>query len=202
MSRTLRADKTLTVQELKRESGIPSADFILHLLEMEPRILLPTLGAHNSLDQSYVPTKEHLYIPYRLPTIQHQIAHMVDMTKLDRCLLPDWGMELNAIFSRKRASVFPALIREVRVRSIQSLLDPSILHLHPSNGPLGLVMFIDSAHFCIRRTPFGRFHSRQDILDYIALLRDKTIKAWSLDRIETEWKTRLTHIQHWMESKG
>jgi len=192
----------LTLAEYKAKGQM--TPFMFHLLSMDERLRFPELGDGIIEGQSYIPTKNYLYIPYAVPNMVHQISHMVEMTKLERCIQPDWGMVPNSL-DGQTAGLFAALIREARVRSIQSYLAPWIIEYEDEEsdygGLLNLNMYINNATSRIKKKPFGRFYFRKDIIEYIEMTRDKTIQAWSLDRIEAEWKKRLQYIQHWMETQ-
>lgn len=40
----------------------------------------------------------------------------------------------------------------------------------------------------------------KDVKCWMDHLRERTYQAWSLDRIDHEWKVRLDHIRNWMET--
>src|SRR5271155_179106 len=71
--------------------------FVYNLLKMEDRIRVFEFGDElvggkpEGKWLAYYPTKQHLYIPIMLPTVEHQIAHMVEI-KQERCTIPDWGL--------------------------------------------------------------------------------------------------------------
>lgn len=100
----------------------------------------------------------------------------------------------------KPAAFFAGLVREIRVRTIQ-------LHMMPEEmGRKGGTIYnilnnqLTWGDYAGKYSPFGRFKSYQDVEIWANDLREKTYQAWSLERIEHEWKIRLTHIQNWMET--
>lgn len=168
--------------------------FALHLLEGEKRFRLHQFfGEGGGAGFFWTPTSIH--IPYGLPAIEHEIAHMVELENEQRCLLPDWGLSNFAPKIGQEIQpklLIAALSREDRVRAIQSLMCdkgyPSIL----DNS-----IWAEWAQMMI---PFGRFKSMQDAREWSAHVRASTIQRWSLDRIEHEWKRRLALIQDRMET--
>lgn len=48
--------------------------------------------------------------------------------------------------------------------------------------------------------PFGRFKSMKDVIVWAAHLDETTFFDWNLDRIQHEWKNRLSFLQEWMET--
>lgn len=169
----------------------------LHLYGMEPRIRTYALAdtIYSDISKVYFLTKEHIYIPYRLPSASHEIAHMVEMKDLDRCLLPDWG--LKAFTNKVKVSdklFFAAFAREIRIRAIDNLI-------HGFSNPVSITNHVYWFHEACKRIPFGRFKDNKDIVAWADDLSLKTFIAWSFDRVEHEWKIRLDHIRNWMETR-
>ena len=177
----------------------PISTFCLSLLQMEDRIRVYHMISDDIFDDKmyYVPTKEHLYIPIGFPAVEHEVSHMVEMSSLDRCLLPDWDMPLKG-FNRpgkmSAAAFFRALIRETKVRAIQHTMDAHSLAIFPPKH----IYWGSAAN---QYLPFGRFQTLKDVHEWGQDLFDKTYAAWNLDRIRHEWQIRLDHIREWMETQ-
>lgn len=145
---------------------------------------------------AYYPSKQFIYMAYDLPHLSHEVAHMVEMQDMNRILLPDWGML--AFDDKGKISdkgFFAALARETRARAIGQVLEgKEFKHYdHPSwHNTNGLLK---------GRLPFGRFKTRQDVLDWCEDMGRKTYNAWSLERIHHEWLKRAELIRNWQETK-
>lgn len=49
--------------------------------------------------------------------------------------------------------------------------------------------------------PFGRFKSYEHVQAWVHDIREKTYKAWSLERIKHEWEIRLNAMREYMETR-
>jgi len=186
-----------------QEMGDKINPFVKYLLESEPRVRLHPLADDLDDKKFFFITKKNIHIPYALPEVEHEIAHAVEMTNPSRWTLPDWGMAETVAWNNGLTArrMFAAMSREIRVRAIQ-------LHMSPpsdTNNRSSLVNILNNEHawgpWAEQFTPYGRFKNYQDVWDWANDLRARTYNAWSLDRIHHEWMIRLTHMQHWMESK-
>lgn len=176
--------------------------FGLSLFEMDSRIWVYGIfgGADKNEDMGYIPSKDRLLFPCGLPTATHEIAHMVEMKNLNRCLLPDWGMippSKSGDYSKwqSKAGFFAALSREIRVRAIERHM------VGPRDTIVNILNNSTWKDMSGERLPFGRFDSMKTLSAWIDNLHQRTYNAWSLDRIRHEWTVRLDHIRHWMETK-
>ncbi len=176
--------------------------FALELLEMDSRIQVYNFFGDLEEDFGYLPKKTGLFFPVGVPSAEHDIAHMVEMSNKKRWTIADWGMpspKNNNGYSEWKSfgGFFAALSREIRVRAIQ-------LHLIPEYGQRETLMNIFANPFWFemvnKHLPFGRFNSYEDVISWMIDLRDKTRFAWSPERIRHEWIIRLDHIRNWMES--
>jgi hypothetical protein len=185
------------------------------LLSMEPRIRLCDWIQHLKVGKEdlsdlpqykdivgYLPTKDYLYFTVVI-RIEHQIAHLLEMNNLDRCVQMDYGFEnfSKIIYSHtppKPKPLFAALSREIRVGSIQSYFK-SNPQLHQENQEVLLNDFWKN--FVKSSLPFGRFNSLQDVIEWGEHLKSQTYKAWSVDRIHHEWSIKLNHLRNWMETQ-
>lgn len=175
--------------------------FTYHLLGMEPRIRLHEFLDDLDDENFFTITKEHIYSPYQFPPIEHEICHLLEMRNEKRWLLSNQGMEtytdLNLISAK---SFFAGLARELRVRAIQLHMMPE--ELDNKNGCVYNILNnqLTWGQYAALHLPFGRFKTYQDVEDWAGLIREKTYKAWSQDRIVHEWKIRLDYIRDYMES--
>lgn len=172
---------------------------VQHLFQMDSRIRTYALGdeiysVSHTLKCFFI-ENGHIYIPYALPSAEHEIAHMVEMKNSKRWTMADWGLIGNPSFvdEVKPGLFFAAFAREVRVRAIQQHLTKQEWHPLSQHIAWG-GKAIES------RLPFGRFKSLMDVELWDMDLHAKTYNAWSTDRIEHEWKIRLNHIQNYMET--
>lgn len=150
----------------------------------------------------YLPTKKHIYLANCFPNALHEIAHIVEMNKLGRLLLPDLGMKAPGKFAKSKRphAYFTAAAREVRVRTIETLL----FGVAPrENGErILLPHWRSSDNILGGKLPFGRFKSDADIEAWFISIRDTTTKNWNKDRIETEWNRRVEYIRNWQETRA
>lgn len=175
--------------------------FVFHLLSMDNRIRLYPMFGEVDPNKGFFLTKEHIYIPYLLPTIEHDVAHLLEMRNPQRWTMPDLGMSRFEDEEYKPSKMFAAFSREVRTRAIQT----HMMRFETQQQKLDSTAYsqlnnpywVDIARKCL---PFGRFKSIEDVHNYNADLRARTHKRWCLDRIEHTWKIRLSHIQNYMET--
>lgn len=175
--------------------------FVNSLLSMDKRIRLCPLFGDVEEDKGFFITKKHIYIPYSLPKVEHDLAHLVEMNAPRRWTMPDWGLPRFEKDVMPAGQVFAALSRECRTRAIQ---------LHMETFPSEEAKFKSTSWSQLNNfywadlvksvLPFGRFKNYRDVEDWNAMLRERTFKAWSLERIRHAWEVRLNHIQHWMET--
>lgn len=168
--------------------------FVKSLFKDEPRIRVHNMADELDDNKFFFITKDFIHIPCGLPVIEHEIAHAVEMTNPNRWTLPDWGLPFGKEWdnSLNGGRIYAAISREVRVRAIQEHMAPAGRTIF-DNG-----IWVDYAK---QYLPFGRFKSFADVETWANDLREKTYKAWNLERIRHEWSIRLTHMQHWMETK-
>jgi hypothetical protein len=150
-------------------------------------------------DKGFFVTKSNIFIPYVLPKVEHDIAHMVELRNPKRWTMADWGMPRFDDHNIKPGPFFAALSREARTRAIQLYMEPEAVgnEKHTTFNQLANPYWKDMAKSLL---PFGRFHSMKDVECWMGDLRERTYRAWSLDRIVHEWTVRLNHIQNWMET--
>lgn len=175
------------------------APFVKHLCGMDSRIRVCAFYGDVEEDKGFFVTKSNVFIPYVLPKIEHEIAHLVELRNPKRWTMKDWGMPRFEKDTIKRNVFFAALSREVRTRAIQLHMQPNSIGNEKDSAynQLANSYWADMAG---RLFPYGRFKSMQDLKCWMDDLRERTYRAWSLDRIEQEWKFRLNHISHWMET--
>lgn len=177
--------------------------FVHELLAMDQRIRMNEFFGDVESDKGYFITKNTIHIPYNLPAIQHDIAHLLEMRDCRRWTIPDWGMPRFEKESMPKTCVFAALARETRTRAIQLHLTRfsceeaklSSFAFNQLNNPYWKKLVIS----CL---PFGRFKEYREVNDWVCYMRERTYQAWSLDRIHFVWMNRLEHIQNWMETSA
>ena len=172
---------------------------VQRLCAMEPRIRVCNLFGDIEEDKGFFVTKSHIFIPHQLPKIEHDISHLLELRNSKRWTLPDWGMPRFNDATIKCGPFFAALCREVRTRAIQLHLEPETIGNETSTtwNQLANPYWSDMTE---RLLPFGRFKCMKDVKCWMGDLRERTYQAWSLDRIDHEWKVRLDHIRNWMET--
>lgn len=157
--------------------------------------------ADRKVETAYYPTKTYLHTTWDLPSIEHEIAHMVEVSE-SRILIPDWGFRFytdiypaNTKGKTTTAALVAAMSRETRVRAIQRLIDGG----NAEQSSLAQnFMWLDALQ---ARLPFGRFKNRKDIIDWIEDMHLKTYVNWNIDRIEVEWNRKVDILLDWMETK-
>jgi hypothetical protein len=191
-----------TLEQVRDKLG----PFVLELIRGESRFTFHGIGNHVFNDEKFfVVTKKTIHLPYGLPSVEHEIAHAVEMKDQKRWLLPDWGLAFKR-FSKEEhlltpRMMFVAMAREIRVRAIG-------LHMlsekEQTNTQSTSYNILNNQHawgaWARRMVPFGRFKTYQDVDAWANDLREKTFNAWCKDRIIHEWRIRLNHIQNWMET--
>lgn len=180
--------------------------FTNYLLGMESRFLFPDIGNEVFGDkQFFVVTKDYIYCPYVLPNPEHEIAHAVEMANPKRWLLPDWGLAFDPFTNERGLTsrmMFAAMSREVRVRAIELHMMPEYRNDKGSSKYNILRNEHAWGDWAKRYTPFGRFKNYDDVQAWVHDLREKTYRAWSLERIEHEWKIRLGVMREYMDTKA
>lgn len=166
---------------------------------MESRICVCPLYGDIEDDKGYFVTKSNIFIPYQLPKIEHDIAHLVELTNSKRWTMTDWGMPRFDDDNIKPGPFFAALCREARTRAIQLHMQPEAIG---DNNNTTYNQLANSYWMSMTKSllPFGRFKCLKDVECWMGDIRERTYKAWSLDRITHEWKIRLDHIRNWMET--
>lgn len=148
---------------------------------------------------AYIPKRSVVKIPVDFPTLNHQIAHMVEIEDINRCTINDWGFgepksEKN-FFKYSNKMVLRILSREIRVRAIQ-------LHLNDKCDKNLSSIVNQIKHLLKRRLDngLGKFKNIQDLYQWEDHLRQTTYDAWNEDRIIHEWNRRISFIKDWMET--
>jgi hypothetical protein len=168
---------------------------------MDSRIRLHSLLDDLDDEKFFFISQRYIHIPYGFPPIEHELAHMVEMKNKERWTLPDLGMATFTDLDKvSPAGFFAGFAREIRVRAIQTHMMPE--ELNNKGGSIYNILNnqITWGDYAERNSPFGRFKSYTDVETWALDMRERTYKAWSLDRIEHEWRIRLTHIRNHMET--
>ena len=175
--------------------------FCLQLLNMDSRVRVYEFFGDYEEDKGFFVTKKHIYMPYVLPKVEHDIAHHVELKNPKRWLMADWGMPRFEKDTLPKSAFFAALSREIRTRAIQ-------LHIEVFSSEEQKLRSTTWDQFnnpywkdmTTKLCPFGRFRHFKDVCAWMEDLRDRTSRAWSQERVVHEWSVRLKHIQEWMES--
>lgn len=175
---------------IKNEKYLGDDSFAKELLNMFPNVIISTFSwIKDDRITAYEPNKNHILLAAHVPSISHEIAHMVEMNKFSRLVQDDWGLPNSNLLDCKSSFLFAALARETRVRAIESFLN-------------GRKEFNNNYWFNVANThlPFGKFKVLFDIQYWVEDMWERTIKIWSKDRIYTEWVKRVEYIRNWQES--
>lgn len=159
--------------------------FALHLLSKSDRIKLVTIGDEDE-GVGYIPKKNNIIIGVAL-RFRHEVAHLVEISH-SRLTLPDFGLPLTP---SSKKGIFSGLARETRVRAIQSHMQDKKISI------LDNKYWVDSIK---KNLPFGKFNSFNEVKDWIDVMHQTIYDAWSLDRIEHEWISRMNYLHEWMET--
>lgn len=146
-------------------------------------------------ETGYYPRKDVIYLCCQFPGVGHEIAHMVEIFNKRRLVIADWGLPLYANMEKRRTSqIIAGLGRECRVRAIQNHI-----YNHPYTGcEFQNPTWTDALN---GRYPCDRFKSRKDLIEWMEAVSERAYKAWSPDRIVSEWDNRADYILNWMETK-
>ncbi len=160
--------------------------FEKHLIEMFPRVRLHKVGDDYDKDffMGYAIRHGVIHFSTLMPSLSHEIAHMVEMKTEKRWIQNDWGFSLDL-----NHTWMPILIRETRVRAIQA-------HMNRQRQIYENEFVFDNVKY-----PLTKFKSRPELVEYLQAMSERTQKAWSPDRIEHEWKIRVAYIRNHMETK-
>ena len=167
-------------------------DFSSSLLKMDDRIKLCQMGYDIDSSGAYIPTKTHIIIPVFLPLITHEISHLVEINPLERLLQNDFGMRIWPSISKK---FWVALAREVRVRAIESIIEPKPFSSRKIEDNSEWLKMIEKA------VPYGKFKDVKEVIEWTKHIHNTTIKQWDQERIRFEWCNRLDYLREWMETK-
>lgn len=126
----------------------------------------------------YYPTKGKIYITEHLPTIQHEIAHMVELKNMNRLLEIDFGFKMFEGKNATKNEWIAASAREIRTRTIDRLIEKSPCVKEPGLNSYWRELLHS-------RMPLGRFKTTKELIEWEQKLVEQTLKNWNVDRIET-----------------
>ena len=92
-----------------KDLGDKLSPLVHSLLSMDQRVRLYPLFGDVDGEKGFFITRQHIYIPYVLPLIEHDIAHLLELTNSRRWTLPDWGMPRFDEDDIKPTALFAAL---------------------------------------------------------------------------------------------
>lgn len=151
---------------------------------------------YNNVFAAYIPKKNVIYIPVDFPGLVHQIAHMVEIEDIKRCVMNDWGFgEPKERFKYSNKMTLRILSREIRVRAIQLYLMDSW-----SSNLESIVHQCEDLLKPKLVNGLGKFTSLDKLYQWEDHLRQTTYDVWNEERIITEWNNRISFIKEWMES--
>lgn len=178
---------------------IDSSSFCKELTDMIPTLKIIDFIEYNNNYMNPPPDdiffkirKDYMQFVVGIPTLEHEIAHMVEMKDFSRCIINDWGLRFD-IENISNKLFFLTMAREARVRGIQSHLDGRE-YAYSANHPV--ILFDAPGHL-----PFGKFNSCKDFYDWMQAIFSRSRSDWSKDRIYDEWVKRAEYIRNWQETK-
>lgn len=191
--------KTTLIQP--HQLGDRLSPFLLHLLQMDRRIHLCPMFGDVEQDKGFFIAHNRIHIPYELPLVEHDIAHLCELNNPNRWLMPDFGMRRFEAPRIQPKALFAAFSREVRTRALQM----HMMSFRNEKDKLRSTAYSQLnnpywAEIIKPELPFGRFHTFQDVEMYNADLRERVFQSWNMDRIEDAWKIRLQYIANHMET--
>lgn len=160
-------------------------------------IEISILSTPNFVYTSYIPKKNLIIIATTLPSITHEISHMVEMNDFSRLIKDDWGL-WNNINNPSAKALICSIAREVRVRAIET-------HINTARTSKNLIGNAGGINLSIRDLnkllPYGKFKNQKEIEVWALDMFEKTQKDWNKDRIHFEWSKRIDYIRNWQETK-
>lgn len=177
--------------------------FSYELISKEPRIKLKNkLWNDDKTVNAYIPSKDNIIIAYKIPPIEHEIAHIVEMNDYNRLVITDFDMPFRgpkaSLFYNKKSVYITSCARETRVRAIQSIIEGKEDYDSFTAQPLNNAMLKLTSKF-FDNTDDTRFKSSADFVDWLQNIRMRTMNLWDKDRVVFEWNKRIEFIQNWME---
>lgn len=143
----------------------------------------------------YIPNKDIVYFAYNLPAIGHEIAHMVEMQDIKRCIIDDWALSSSSLEKKNNRNLFRSFVREFRVWTIESrIFNPSLKELKELPNKK---LWLDDVE---RRLPYGRFETKSHLDDWMWHFQTTTFQSYPIDRVINDWNVRVDFIKNWMES--
>lgn len=178
-------------------------------------------GAPDTKTVGYLPTKKMIFIANDLPKFRHEIAHMVEMKDVSRITKTDWGLPRYDLSKCSASKIVAAIARETRVIAIDGILRvDKALNTRDEDARLkgwGAHAILTSPDYVYKLStnvrfigaleeynhlPYGRFWRTEDVVEWSDAIAERTVKAWSKDRIEAVWCERVEYILNWMESSA
>lgn len=175
--------------------------FIYELLSKESRIILKDkLWNHDGTINAYVPSKQSIIIACRIPPIEHEIAHIVEMNDISRLLQIDFGMPFIGpkadLFYNKKSAYIAGCARETRVRAIQSIIENKDDYDSFMEQPLNNVMYNLADRFFDNTYDLEtRFKNTEEFIDWLRTIRIKTMNDWNKDRVVESWNIRMDYLK-------
>lgn len=179
-----------------------ASKFERELFSIDSRIRFTDMFGGVESNKGFIIRDQVIHFNHVLPSLSHEIGHMVEMRDLTRCVKDDWGMMLPSKANKNPKSFLAAMSREIRVRAIElHILGKSSNH-NTKNNILTNPFWDRTAQNFLKKNKLGKFNTYQELQDWVFYLRDKTYAAWSQDRIKHEWEVRFNYISNWMETSS
>lgn len=146
--------------------------------------------------------KDFIFIPYVLPSLPHEIGHILEMKDKSRWVKDDLGMPM--MTNLKNPAIFyRSMARDFRARAIQLRLgsnDPNVIKNHVEKQTIDSY---EGSWFLAARDllPYGRFRNTKDVADWANTFMLTTFNEWTEEKIRHEWSLRIDHYKEWMETK-
>ncbi len=148
---------------------------------------------------TYSPTSRGLVMPSDFPSIEHEIAHFLEMGNIERLKFCDMGMDSDPgkWYERGPSILFIGFSRELRTRQIQKILEGEI-----EGGPncklaksMNDLTTNQSWHPDQQFSDFGKFKSAKEVEDYMIDLCNKVRQNWTQEKIRFEFKRRCAFMR-------
>lgn len=147
------------------------------------------------------PTKKAIHISMFLTGMSHELAHFIETPNINRLVKNDFDLQLGLGGNKY---TFAVLIREVKVRAIQRRIGDfpeRIMSITERQNEREATIITNAIlDQAIRYLPYGRFSCKEELIQYVYDLHDRTYDAWNKDRIETVFNKRAEFVKNWMET--
>ena len=181
----------------KLKNKLSLNDFVFHLLSLDDRIAFSDHPERltGKSDFGLGVSKQYILFPtFGLVPPDHELAHFVEMQNKKRWLLPDLGMKIRPLLKDKVSPtfLFATLARETRV--------DTLAFFFVGKRRRSFIARDKVAPIVEKALPFGRFRDLADVIQWEETIVSHTLRDWSKDRIEHEWKMRIAFFREYMDT--